>query len=413
MTDDMLITGGRLFLGPARPEALGTVWIEGGRIVRVADPDPAAEREAANGGATLIEADGGSVLPGLIDAHTHIGLLSLSGQQRISPASQAALIFENLSLALDEGFTTLRDLGGVDGGLVEALEAGLVEGPRLLPSGALLSQTAGHGDVRPRYSCAEANEPTGSDIVRPFRLCDGVAEATKAAREQFRAGATQLKVHASGGQLSEGDPIDCPQFSLEEMRAFVAVAEDRNSYVTAHCHTVRGMRRALEAGIRCLEHGTVVDRETAELIRSHGAFVVPTLTIAEALRQDPSGWGVTEQMLADSAELDAAELESVRMLDAVGVELGSGSDLIGEKQRNRSWEIALKARLIGAAKAIASATEVNARILGVSEDVGSIEAGKIADLVVYRGVGMVGDPELFLERRPSVVVQAGAVVRGE
>lgn len=408
---EVLITGGKLFLDVDRPVVPGTVWLEGDRIARIMDPDSAREQQAVRDGATVIKADGGTVLPGLIDAHTHLGLLSLSGQQRISPASQAALIFENLSLALDEGFTTLRDLGGVDGGLVEAIEAGLVEGPRLLPSGALLSQTAGHGDIRPRYSCAEANEHTGSDIVRPFRLCDGVDQATKAAREQLRAGATQLKVHASGGQLSEGDPIECPQFSLEELRAFVAVAEDRDTYVTAHCHTPRGIRRALEAGIRCLEHGTVVDQETAELIHSYGAFVVPTLTIAEALRQEPHAWGVTEQMLADSVELDATELESVRTLDAVGVELGSGSDLIGEKQDKRAWEIALKARLVGAPKAVASATEVNARILGIADNVGSIEVGKIADLIVYRGSNMMDNPEYFMTRRPSTVLQGGSIIR--
>lgn len=409
---DVLITGGKLFLGQTRPAEPGTIWIEDGRIVRVADSDLGREQEAMRNGASVIEAGGGTVLPGLIDAHTHIGLLSLSGQQRISPASQAALIFENLALALDDGFTTLRDLGGVDGGLVEAIETGLVEGPRLLPSGALLSQTAGHGDIRPHYSCAEANEPTGSDIVRPFRLCDGIGQATKAAREQFRAGATQLKVHASGGQLSEGDPIDCPQFSVEELQAFVAVAEDRDTYVTAHCHTPRGIRRALDAGIRCLEHGTVVDQETAELIRTYGAFVVPTLTISEALRQDPRSWGVTEQMLTDSTALDAAELESVRTLDAVGVELGSGSDLIGEKQNKRAWEITLKARLLGAPKAIASATEVNARILGISDEVGTIEVGKLADLVVYRDANMVESPELFMTTRPSTVLQSGLPVRG-
>ena len=194
-----------------------------------------------------IDARDGAVFPGFIDAHAHVGLLSLERQLRIPPASQAAMIFHNLSSSLDQGFTTLRDLGGVDGGLVEAIEAGLVEGPRLLPSAAIMSQTGGHGDVRPRFASVSENEPTGSSMVHPFAICDGVEEVTRTARQQFRAGATQLKVHATGGQLSEGDPLECPQFSRAELEAFVAVAEDRDSYVTAHCHTVRGIRRAVES----------------------------------------------------------------------------------------------------------------------------------------------------------------------
>ena len=407
----VLIRGGRVFLGVEHPSERLSIWVRDGEIAEICPPDDAREQRAAADGTLVIDAEGGAVLPGLIDAHAHVGLLSLDRQLRIPPASQAAMIFRNLSSALDQGFTTLRDLGGVDGGLTEAIESGLVEGPRLLPSGAIMSQTAGHGDVRPRFSSASENEETGSGLVRPFALCDGVEQVTRTAREQFRAGATQLKVHATGGQLSEGDPLDSPQFSLAELQAFVEVAEDRDSYVTAHCHTVRGIRRAVEAGVRCIEHGTVMDRETAELLREQGVYVVPTLTISEVLRRFPDEWGMTEQMLAEAEWLDAAELESVRLLAEVGVEMGSGSDLIGPAQDTRAWEIGLKARLLGAAAAIDSATRVNARIMGIDDRVGTIEQGKVADLVVYRGCDPVADPELFMSRRPDCVLLSGEAVR--
>lgn len=411
MSSETLIRGGRVFLDTQRPAELLSVWVQAGEIVEVCQPDEARENSAIAAGMNVVEAEGGALLPGFIDAHAHVGLLTLEGQARISPAAQAAMIFKNLSSSLDQGFTTLRDLGGVDGGLVDAISSGLVEGPRLLPSGAIMSQTAGHGDVRPRFGSTSENEETGSTIVRPFALCDGVDQVTKTAREQFRRGATQLKVHATGGQLSEGDPLDCPQFSAAELEAFVSVAEDRDSYVTAHCHTVRGIRRAVEAGVKCIEHGTVMDRNTAEFLKERGVFVVPTLTIGEMIRRSPDSWGMTEAMLADSEWLDAAELRSIKLLAEVGVEMGSGSDLIGANQDTRAWEIGLKAALIGAVAAIDSATRINAKILGVDESVGTIAVGKVADLVVYQSCDPVSDPELFMTERPDFVFLSGELVR--
>lgn len=411
MSSETLIRGGRVFLDAQRPSELLSVWVRAGEIVEVCPPNEERENSAIAAGVSVVEAEGGALLPGLIDAHAHVGLLTLEGQARISPAAQAAMIFKNLSLSLDQGFTTLRDLGGVDGGLVDAISSGLVEGPRLLPSGAIMSQTAGHGDVRPRFGSAAENEETGSAIVRPFALCDGVDQVTKTAREQFRRGATQLKVHATGGQLSEGDPLECPQFSTAELEAFVSVAKDRDSYVTAHCHTVRGIRRAVEAGVECIEHGTVMDRSTAEFLKERGVFVVPTLTIGEMIRRFPDSWGMTDAMLADSEWLDAAELQSVKLLAEVGVEMGSGSDLIGEDQDTRAWEIGLKAALIGAVAAIDSATRVNAKILGIDDRVGTIEVGKLADLVVYRACDPVANPELFMTERPDFVFLSGELVR--
>ncbi|MGO3147962.1 MAG: amidohydrolase family protein [Leucobacter sp.] len=229
----VLIRNGKAFVDVDRTSGPLSIWVSGGNIVEVCQPENEREQRAAAEGVSEIDAKDGAVLPGLIDAHAHVGLLSFDQQVHIPPASQAAMMFHNLSSSLDQGFTTLRDLGGVDGGLVEAIEVGLIEGPRLLPSAAIMSRTAVHGDVRPRFAHVTDNVQIGLNLFHPFVICDGVEQVTRTAREQFRAGATQLKVHATGGQLSEGDPLECSQFSPAELEAFVAVAEDRYSYVAA------------------------------------------------------------------------------------------------------------------------------------------------------------------------------------
>lgn len=398
-----------LFDGTGSPCAPRDILIEGNRILAVVATGE-GDREDRN--ATHLQVHGRTVLPGLIDAHSHVGILNLQQQLAMPPAVQAALIFENLRLSLDQGFTTLRDLGGVDHGLRQAIDGGYVEGPRLLPSGQIISQTAGHGDGRPAYCFCEQNPTTGMDtFALPMLLADGVDEVTKATRKQLKRGATQIKIFATGGQLSEGDPVESPQFSPAEMRAIVETADDRDIYVTAHAHTVRGMRRAVRAGVRCIEHGSLVDAETVALFVEHGTFVVPTLTISESLRVNHERMGIDPAWLSKNDEIYAETLKSIEMMDRAGVPLGSGSDIIGPQQDIRAWEIALKAEVIGASKAVASATLVNARIIGLDSEIGSIESGKIADLVIFDG-NPLERPELFRTERPSIVVQGGRIIRG-
>jgi imidazolonepropionase-like amidohydrolase len=404
--DRVLFAGGSIFDSISDTRYRADVLVEGGLISQVIVGGATPSEHAGH----VVDVTGSTVLPGLIDAHTHVGIISLSTQNTMAPAVQAGTIFRTLSSALDQGFTTLRDLGGVDGGLVEAIDQGLISGPRVLPSGQIISQSAGHGDSRRRHSNQTANETTGSGgLTWEMRIADGVEEVRRAARDQFRKGATQLKVFASGGMLSEGDPIDSPQYSVEELAAVVEVAADRNTYVTAHAHTVRGIHRAVEAGIRCFEHATIIDSETVELLASVGASVIPTLTISEMLRLDASSMGVPEEWLHDAPRLRDSARESILMLDAAGVLLGSGADLIGDTQVQRGWEIALKADILGAAKAIKSATRVNAQILGIADEVGTIEAGMHADLVVFAG-DPVADPTLFRTTWPTLVYRHGVLV---
>lgn len=402
------LVGGWVFDGTGTDRFRADVELRGSKIVGIHRPEaqrkPSPEDLAA-------DVSGRTLFPGLIDAHSHVGLLDLIHQARLSPAIQAATIFNTLRDSLSQGFTTLRDLGGVDGGLTAAIENGLVEGPRLFPSGSIISQTAGHGDHRSRFSSERHNPSLGSGgLVRPMRIADGVEDVTRAARDQFRHGATQLKVFAGGGQLSEGDPIDAPQYSAAELTAAVQVAEDRNSYVTVHAHTSRSIQRALRAGVRCIEHATIVDPETVQMLVDFGAMVVPTLTVSEVLRRDPESWGIPQSWLESAAELDRAAVESIQMLDAAGVPLGSGSDLIGSNQSQRGWEVTLKARIVGTKKAVHSATQVNARILKVESELGTIEEGKIADLIAYDN-DPIADQELFMNAAPAMVIKDGEIIR--
>jgi imidazolonepropionase-like amidohydrolase len=361
-------------------------------------------------GDTVIEADGLSVLPGLIDAHTHFGLVGFTGAETPPLAVTAARIFRNCDLAIEGGFTTVRDCGGVDGGLVRAIELGLIAGPRLFPSGPILCQTGGHGDFTPPFS-PHSHVSAAPGLVQPALVCDGPEQVRIAARTAFRRGATQIKVCVSGGVVSLTDRLEDTQFTVEELKAAVEEADARETYVTAHAHNVRGIRNGLEAGVRCFEHGTFLDVETATAIAEAGARLVPTLAVAHLMAEEWEAWGLPAEVADRIEGVEEAMSGAVKLAYEAGVIMGSGSDLIGPEQRRRGLEIVLKARIIGAMEAIVSATQTNARIIGADDRLGTLEPGKVADIVVIRG-NVLAEPELFDDTDSVVlVVKDGAIVK--
>ncbi|WP_457256050.1 amidohydrolase family protein [Pedococcus sp. P5_B7] len=401
------LRGATVFDATGRDPVRRDLWIRDGRFVHL---DSATGAELAS---EVLDLEGHTVMPGFIDAHAHVGLLSLYNQARWTDAEQAGYIFRNLHEALDQGFTTLRDLGGVDGGVVKAMDAGLIEGPRLLPSGQILSQIGGHGDLRPPSSGEPHNPDLGcGGLARSNYLCTGADQVRAAVRDQFRRGATQIKMFVTGGVLSDGDPLEMPQFTVDEIRAAHEEAESRGSYVTVHAHTSAGLLHALEAGIRSIEHGSLIDDVTAEAILRSGAFVVPTLAVGEVLSADPAAWGVPDHLLAEYEQLKNRQRHWMRVLYKLGVPLGSGADLIGTEQRTRARQIYLMAQDIGLGPALESATRVNAELLRIDHLVGTLEPGKLADLVVYKG-DAAHDPEIIGTHRPSHVLKAGRVIRRE
>jgi imidazolonepropionase-like amidohydrolase len=397
----LVLKVGRLLDGTGGPPLEDTtVVIDGDRIAAIGEA-PAEGIEVDLGDYTL--------LPGLIDAHTHLGVIDIGRQATMAPALIAAETFRNCGNALNAGFTTVRDMGGVDGGVVEAVGQGLVPGPRILPSGPILCQTGGHGDLCPPFV---GTWPAGiPGLVELSLVVDGVDAMRQAARQALRRGATQLKVSVTGGVISHSDRLEDTQLSVDELRAAVEEAAARGTYVTAHAHNVAGVRNALRAGVRGIEHGSFLDADTCAEMAKLDASLVPTFTVVELMRTEWQAWGLTEEIVARLGDVHERMTEATERAMAAGVTVGSGSDLIGANQRRFGLEVTLKAAIIGPSLAIASATSVNARILGLDDRLGAIAPGFLADAVAVRG-DPLAEPALFADPdRVQWVLQGGQVVK--
>ena len=356
------------------------VLVEGDRIREVSDAP------IKSGTARTIDLKGRTLMPGLIDAHVHVlavdlPLDRLSDRPVTLLTLQAAKVLEGM---LQRGFTTIRDAGGADGGLAEAVEEGLVHGPRIFPSGMALSQTGGHGDVRPRTQSVETCACCAGGLAGS-RIADGVAECRRAARDELRKGATQIKILASGGVASPYDPIWNLQYSEEEVRAIVEEARAWHTYVLAHAYSPEAIRRSIEFGVRSIEHGNLIDRATAEHVADADAFVVPTLATYDALHRFGRELGFTETNMAKLAEVREAGLGSLEILQRAGVKIGWGTDLLGPMHRHQSREFIIRAEAMAPFDIIRSATLVNAELLNRAGDLGVVAPGARADLIAVDG----------------------------
>ncbi len=362
--------------------------------------------------AQIIDLSGLTLLPGLIDAHAHLGLVydfSAEGDPgSVSAAQIAGWTFENCGLCLDAGFTTVRDMCGVDGGLVRAIESGAVRGPRVFPSAAAIVQTGGHGNISGPF--CEANHFFAlPGLVQMIAICDGPDAVRAQARLNFRRGATQLKAFVSGGVVSTTDRLEDTQLTVEELRAAVEEAKARDTYVSGHAHNVRSIRNGLEAGLECFEHGTMLDEATAHAMAKAGAALDPTLAVCHLMASEWKQWGLPESVVPRIAGCETAMGKSIVMAEKAGVLLGSGSDLLGRKQNRRGLEVALKAKLLSPMRAIQCATMGNARIMHQEERLGSIEAGKLADVIAVKG-DPLSEPELLDDpSRVVLVIKAGKI----
>jgi imidazolonepropionase-like amidohydrolase len=356
------------------------VLIEGDRIRDVSN------RPIKSGAAETIDLRGRTLMPGLIDAHVHVIavdaiLARLSDRPVTLLTLQAAKVLEGM---LQRGFTTVRDAGGADGGLAEAVDEGLVRGPRIFPSGMALSQTGGHGDTRPRTQSVETCACCAGGMAGS-RIADGVAECRRAARDELRKGATQIKILASGGVASPYDPIWNLQYSEEEVRAIVEEAQAWHTYVLAHAYSPEAIRRSIDFGVRSIEHGNLIDRATAEHVAGANAFVVPTLVTYDALHRHGREFGFSEVSMAKLVEVREAGLGSLELLQRAGVKIGYGTDLLGPMHRYQSREFVLRAEAMAPFDIIRSATIVNAELLNRAGELGVIAPGGRADLIAVDG----------------------------
>ncbi len=276
--DTLVLTNATIIDGTGKsPIPNSSVIVEGDRIKEVFEGSLGRIPTRA----TVVDCRHQSLLPGLIDAHVHIGAVeaNIMDQQRRHHTS--LLVIRSLKVikeALDQGFTTIRDGGGVDPGFREALRLGYIRGPRLFVAGYPLSQTGGHGDTR---LPTETISPLKGYAGVATRICDGVDEVRRGAREQLRSGVDHLKVMAGGGAMSPSDELDTSQYSLEELKAAVWEAQSVGTYVMAHVYSSRSILNCIAAGVRTLEHGNLLNEEAARAIKDAQAYLVPTLVTYE------------------------------------------------------------------------------------------------------------------------------------
>lgn len=254
----LLIQNARLFDGIGNGLRNASVLIIGNKIAEIsAGPiQPPAE-------AQIIDAGGRVLMPGMTDAHWHMVFApnTLGNMLAADTGLMYAHAVTEAERTLMRGFTTVRDVGGPTFGLKQAIDTGAIPGPRVYPSGALISQTAGHGDFGPAYADPHSlgGQPSRYEQIGAFMIANGPAEIAAAVRTQLKRGASQIKLALGGGVISDSDPIDTLQYTPEEIRTAVQVANDWGTYVATHVYTVAGIRRAIEAGVRSIEHGHMVD----------------------------------------------------------------------------------------------------------------------------------------------------------
>ena len=325
-------------------------------------------------------------MPGLIDAHVHLiattlNLAQLSYEPVSLTTARARLIAEGM---LQRGFTTVRDAAGADWGLASAIEYGLIDGPRVFYAGRALSQTGGHGDLRPRMWDADPCACCMSGALFAT-IADGVPAVQKAAREELRRGSSQIKIMASGGVASPTDPVWNLQYSEDEIRAIVWEAQSWRTYVMAHAYTPEAISRCVRNGVRSIEHGNLVDQPTAELMAREDAFLVPTLVTYDALHREGKQWGLPQVSIDKIEDVRDAGLQSLEIAKAAGVNLGFGTDLLGETHHYQSLEFSIRAEVLSPFEVIQSATIGNAALLNRSGELGVVAPDALADLIVVDG----------------------------
>jgi imidazolonepropionase-like amidohydrolase len=400
----------RIFDGVSAECAEGmSVLVEGGVIREVAAEPIKAE------GARRINVGGKTLMPGLIDLHIHSYFCDLNAKVvdgRDAPYRTAHAI-KKLGHALDSGFTTVRDIGGGDYPLASAIEDGLIRAPRFFYAGKVLSMTGGHVDYR---------TPTEQHHTHGYCSCasmnwagvvvDGVVECIKAAREELRRGAHCIKITASGGAMSPSDPMWMNQFREDEIRAIVNECVERRTYVSAHCHPVSAIRRSVEFGVRCIEHGTMMDADTAQLVAERGAYVVPTMSVMFASLELGEQLGMAPESMAKIKIAAQSAIEGLQHMRDAGVKMGYGTDLLGVTYNQQCREFTLRSEVFTPLELLRQATSNGAEILMHEGKLGCVQPDAYADLIVVDGdpltdIGLLADNG----RRLDLIMRAGEIVK--
>jgi imidazolonepropionase-like amidohydrolase len=360
------------------------VLVADGVIQEISD-----SRLAHVGDTEAVDCAGRFLMPGLIDAHVHVYAASVNMTRVVRwPTTYTAHFAAGfLKASLDRGFTTVRDTGGADVGLASALRDGFLTGPRLYYGGRLISQTGGHGDMRPGESELSNEDPCGCacQVDMLAVIADGVDAMRRAVREELRRGAFHIKIMGSGGVVSPTDPLDKCQYSDEEIVAAVEEVQRVGKYVAAHCHPAEAIHRCVALGVRSIEHATLVDDVTAAFMAERGAFAVPTLAVMFALVVDGPRLGLPKVSQDKMALIADRSLGSLEIMRRAGVKMGLGTDLLGELHARQGSEFTLRSRVLPAIDILRSACAINAELLGEQSRLGCIREGALADVIVVDG----------------------------
>ena len=397
-----VLSGGRVFDGTGSAVADADVAISGGRIIDVGTGLDGDEQ---------VDVSGLTLLPGLFDCHVHVMVSGIDLVRRLQrPFSyqffQAA---SNLAATLDCGITTVRDAGGADLGVQRAVEDGLIDGPRMQIAISALSQTGGHGDGwLPSGITTSLMSPHPG---RPAGLVDGPEEMRKRVREIIRAGANVIKVHTSGGVLSPRDSPKHAQFRPDELAALMAEAAANGLPVMAHAQATDGIKNAVRAGVRSIEHGIYLDDEAIDMMLRAGTWLVPTLVAPHAvLSAAASGSQLPEGVLAKAQEVMAAHADAFARAVGAGVKIAMGTDSgVGPHGSNLDELPLMVAGGLNPAQVLAATTSSAAALLQLADETGTIMSGKRADLVA-----VAGDPFDLAHLKDNIraVYSAGRKVRG-
>lgn len=360
----------------------------------------------------VIDVGGRYILPGLCDAHVHVTAVTadLHELTQLPPSLVIARATEVLRKMLLRGFTTVRDVGGCDWGLAKAVEEGSISGPRILFSGSALSQTGGHGDFRLPSEDQLCGCMCSRSSVNLGRVCDGVPEVRKAARDELRKGASQLKIMASGGVASPSDNVKSLQFSAEEISAVVEEARSVGTYVCAHAYTAASVKRVLELGVRSIEHGNFVDNECLDLMRSKGAFLVPTLVTYDCICRHGEVAGMPKVIVNKVADLLECGIQALASAEDKGINICFGTDLLGSMHDYQLEEFKLRSKVLSAASILRSATLTCAKLFRMEGKVGVIAEGAYGDLLVLEK-NPVTDIHVMLDpNNITMILKEGEIV---
>lgn len=402
----LLLTNARIFDGVASRSLEGRSVLVEGNLIRGL---PGAGERVAD--ARVIDCGGRTLMPGMIDAHWHSIIAAIP--QLVAMTADVPYVHlvaaQEAERTVLRGFTTVRDVGGPSFALKRAIDEGRIVGPRIFPSGAMISQTSGHGDFRMRSELPRASRDGLSAMEQAgiSALADGVPEVLRRVREQLMLGASQIKVMAGGGVASLYDPIDALQYTPDEMKAAVAAAADWGTYVCVHTYTSAGIQRAVASGVKSIEHGQLADDEAVRRIADAGAW----WSIQPFLADEDANLQQTPQQRADQERIAQGTARAVELGRKYKVKMALGTDILFSPKgtATQGRQLAKFARWYDNAEVLRLLTSGNAELAGLSGPrnpypgpLGRVETGAYADLLVIDGdplrdIALIGDPERTLK----------------